>query len=171
MKTKYSFSSTQVNLPKSLADDIIAWGKTHIPETEIFVDHNDPNFGREDEIHVTVLYGIHSESPFEIKNLLARQKPFQIELGKIGIFTNDIFDVVKINVKSPELNTLNKKLTNSIEYTSKFKEYQPHITVAYLKKGKGWKYEGNKSFDGKLFTADHIYFSSRNGKKTKIDIV
>ncbi len=170
--TKYSFSSTQINLPKDLADSIIKWGKETIPDNEIFKDPSDPSFGREDEIHVTVLYGIHSDSSLESKKLIDREKPFTIELGKIGVFTtNDQFDVVKINVNSPELHSLNKKLVNNLEHTNKFKEYQPHITVAYLKKGKGWKYQGNNVFNGKLFQVDHVYFSSKNGKKTKIEVL
>lgn len=167
---KYSFSSVQVNLPKSLADEIIAWGKRTIPDNEIFKDPTDPGFGREDEMHVTVLYGLHSDSSEETRRIVSKQQPFTVELGNVGIFSNDKFDVIKVNVQSPELHKLNKRLTDQVTYTNKFKEYRPHVTIAYVKKGKGWKYNGIDDFDGKLFEADHVYFSSRSGKKTKISL-
>lgn len=167
---KYSFSSVHINLPDPLASDIIHWGRENIPENEVFKNPDDPSFGREDEIHVTVLYGLHSDSPQDTKKVLLTQKPLTIELGKISIFSHEKFDVIKIDINSPELHKLNKKMTDFVTYTNKFKEYTPHVTIAYVKKGKGWKYSGNTVFDGKLFEANEVCFSSRSGKKTKIPL-
>lgn len=165
---KYSFSSVHVNLPEALANDIIRWGRENIPESEIFKDPEDPSFGREDEIHVTVLYGLHSDSAQDTKKVLLTQKPFTIELGKISIFSHEKFDVIKIDIHSPELHKLNKKMTDCVTYTNKFKEYTPHVTIAYVKKGKGWKYSGKTEFNEKMFEANEVCFSSRAGKKIKI---
>jgi 2'-5' RNA ligase len=163
----FSYSSVQINLPISLSKEIITWGQNHIPNKEL----SDDKDGREDEIHVTVLYGIHSESSYMAKRLLRQCKPFDIELKTIGVFTNnESFDVVKINVQSEEIKKINEKLCKSIQYTSKFPTYQPHVTIAYVKKGKGWKFNGDKTFNDRMFHVDTFIFSSKNGIKEQIKI-
>lgn len=57
---KYDYSSIHVDVPKDISDDIIKWGRKEISDREIFVMPRDPGLGREDEIHVTVLYGLHT---------------------------------------------------------------------------------------------------------------
>ena len=166
---KYDFSSTHIDVPEKLADDIIKWGKNKIKDSEIFVSQTDPSFGREDEMHVTVLYGIHSEDKDEVEKYIIGQKPINVTLDEVDVFTNDKFDVVVIKVVSEDLAKLNQKLKENIEHTSKFKDYKPHVTIAYVKKGKGWKYHGLNHWKGKEFTANHIIFSSINGQKIKLD--
>jgi hypothetical protein len=168
---KYSFSSVQINLPNDLSKKIIAWGKNNIDDDIIFRDPTNPSFGRENEIHVTVLYGIHSKTSKDTRMVVKSVKPFTIKLGEISIFdTSDLFDVVKIEVKSPELHNLNKLFCNKITYTNKYKGYKPHVTIAYVKHGKGKQYVGKTPFVGKTFEVDHIMFSSREGKKECIKL-
>jgi 2'-5' RNA ligase len=168
---KYSFSSVQVNLPHDLAQEIIKWGKAHIPEHQLFTDKTQGHLGREDEIHMTVLYGLHSESPVQTKELVAKTPPFPIHLAKIGIFsTNDEFDVVKINIEGDELKDLNARLAKNCQHTNRHGAYRPHVTIAYVKKGTAWKFDGNADFEGRSFLADQLIFSSRNGKKDRISL-
>jgi len=163
--TNYDFSSTQVNLPSNLSDKILSWGKNNIPD-DVLYDRK--GFGREDEIHATVLFGLHDMQPNAVEKILQDAKPIKLELGKISLFSSDEYDVVKINVKSPDLHRLNTKLKSSLEYTSTHPGYKPHVTIAYVKKGEGKKYDGNKTFDGDDATIDEVIFSSKNGTKTKI---
>jgi 2'-5' RNA ligase len=167
--TTYDFSSSQINLPQPISQKIVKWGQKNIPDKEIFKDPKDPGFGRENEIHVTVLYGIHGNNVDSIKKVLKDVKPFKIKLGKVKIFDkSDKFDVVHIDVISPELKKLNSKFCCSLAYTNKYKKYQPHITIAYLKHGEGSKYVGNTDFENKEFQADHVIFSPKEGDKEKI---
>lgn len=93
----------------------------------------------------------------------------EVRLGKIEVFTNpEKYDVVVIHVISNDLRRLNKKLKENVEFTNKYDSYRPHVTIAYVKKGKGWKYRGNKMWEGKKFKCDHLVFSSTNGTKHKI---
>jgi 2'-5' RNA ligase len=166
---KYDFSSVHIEVPEPLASDIIDWGKSKITDNEIFVSQTDPSFGREDEMHVTLLYGIHSETPDQVKELLEGSPKIRVELAEVDVFTNpEKFDVVVIKVLSDDMHKLNKKLTDSVEFTNKYKDYRPHATVAYVKKGKGWKYHGLKAWKGRKFEANYVIFSSKNGVKTKI---
>lgn len=168
---KYSFSSVQINLPGDLSKRIIRWGKDHIDYDIIFRDPNNPNFGRENEIHVTVLYGLHSKVSTETRMISKEVKPFKIRLGKISIFDkSDLFDVVKIEVHSERLHALNKTFRKKVNYTSKYPKYQPHVTIAYVKHGEGKQYVGKSPFKGEEFEADHIIFSSKEGSKERIKL-
>lgn len=168
---KRDFSSLQANLPENIAEQIINWGDEHIKENDIFLDIENDHYGREDEIHVTVLYGIHSAQPTQIENILKKIKPFSVELGRTNIFRNSgQFDVVMINVNSEKLIEFNSFLSDKISYTNKFPKYHPHITIAYVKKGCGWKYGGKNIFEGSKFTVNQVIFSSKNGIKTKLKL-
>jgi 2'-5' RNA ligase len=168
--TQYDFSSVHIDLPSPLAEQIQDWGRAKIPDKDIFVSQTDPSFGREDEMHATVLYGIHSEGSEEVKKI-AQDGNLNVKLGKIEVFTNPLkFDVVVISVDSPDLVKMNEKMRSDIEYTNKYSEYRPHVTVAYVKKGKGWKHRGNDKWEGKEFSCDYIVFSSKNGSKERISL-
>lgn len=168
---KYDFSSVHVDVPPSLANEIVAWGKDNVHDDEIYVSQKDPTFGREDEIHITILYGLHTESPDVVKDLLQKQGPVKVRLGKMGVFTNPYkFDVVMIEVISDDLNRMNLLLRENVTHTNKYGGYKPHVTVAYVKKGKGWRNNGLQLWDGKEFTCDHAVFSSKNGSKDRFMI-
>lgn len=168
-EVNYDFSSTQINLPDAIAKKIMDWGKTAIPDAEV---HSDPDGGkgREDDIHVTVLYGIHDKEPNKVHKLLKTYKKFDIELGEVSVFSNDAFDVVKLSVKSPEIHRLNAMLNKECENSNSYPTYIPHVTVAYVKKGKGKKYAGRKQFAGTRFRAETVTFSSSAGSKTDLDL-
>src|SRR5574343_1207082 len=96
---KYDYSSVHVDVPSPISDDIIRWGKQNIADDDIFCSQRDPTFGRENEIHITILYGLHAEYSDEIRSLLQNKGPVKIKLDKIGIFTNPYnFDVIMIEV-------------------------------------------------------------------------
>jgi 2'-5' RNA ligase len=164
----YDFSSSQVDLPPEIARRVIKWGKENIPDDQLKVDE-DGGKGRENEIHVTVLYGLHDATPYKVERAIKDVKPFKIELGTTSVFTNnDDFDVVKIDVISPELHRINKILRDNCEYTNNYPDYKPHVTVAYVQKGKGWQHGRKDDFFGVKWTADEIIFSSKTGKKSRI---
>ncbi len=168
--TQYDYSSVHVDVPRSLAEEIQNWGSDEISDKDIFVSQTDPSFGREDEMHVTVLYGIHSEGSEQVKKFV-KDGNLKVKLGKVNVFTNpDKFDVVVVAINSPDLVALNEKMKKDIEYTNKYSEYKPHVTVAYVKKGKGWQHRGHDQWEGKEFSCDYIVFSSKNGSKERISI-
>jgi 2'-5' RNA ligase len=171
LNVKYDFSSVHVEVEHPLADEIINWGKRQVPDEDIYVTQKDPTFGREDEIHITVLYGIHSDNPKKSIDLISNLGSIKGKLGKVNVFTNPIkFDVVMIEVVSNELCKLNEVLHNNITYTNKYGKYHPHITVAYVKKGKGWKYSGSSNWENKEFTCNFGVFSSKDGTKHKFTL-
>jgi 2'-5' RNA ligase len=154
------------NLPDDLAASVIGWGQENIPENDLYKDPNEAGLGRENEPHVTVLYGIHETNVRKVKTLIENEKPFEIRLGNIGIFShNEIFDVVKINVTSKQLNDLNKVLKDELSHKNLYPIYSPHVTIAYVKKGRAKSLEDDSFFAGKKFPVKQVVFSSKNGSK------
>lgn len=126
--------------------------------------------GKEDNPHVTVLYGLHTGSAEEIKRFLSEEKSFEITLGKISKFrTSDEHDVLKIDIESESLKDMNKKL-KELPYTSKYSTYRPHATIAYVKKGACEELVGSDHFEGKSFMVTKLVFSSKNEDKTSFSL-
>lgn len=168
-KTGYPFSSLQFCLPKLATRKIIQWGEDNIPDDLIYKDPEQPQYGREYDSHVTVIYGIHDETPKEIRRLLCKQKPFNIEFGKISVFDCPKFDVVKIEVESIELRRINKIINDHVEITNGNNVFRPHVTIAFLKKGSGNMFKGRDDFVGNRILADRLTFSSNSGVQTTIE--
>jgi hypothetical protein len=113
-----------------------------IDKDDLYVVGNE--FGKETDCHITILYGFHDDvSAEDVKNLLNNniKFPIKVKLTGISVFNNPEFDVVKIDIESEDLVNLNT-LVKKLPYTSDFPQYQPHITIAYVKPGMGSKYVG-----------------------------
>lgn len=171
VENKHDFSSTQVNLPAKLSNEILNWSYNNLPEGVIFNNFEDNFYGREKNIHVTILYGIHTTKFNLVSSFLEDQTVFECILQNISLFTdNPSFDVLKIDVNSEDLHKINSFLNKNLTVTATHPEYIPHVTIAYLKKRKGNKFSNNNIFKNKKFLVKEILFSSKNGKKQKIQL-
>lgn len=159
MKTAYNFSSVQLELPDPEAEEIRKWGVQNIPNNLL------ADGGREDDIHVTIKYGIHIHDFTEARNLFIHQKPIKLKLGKITLFTGDC-DVVKIDVDSPDLHRLNKLISSNFEVTDTHPVYFPHITITYVLKSFGDQFNGREDFFGKKVICDSVIFSGKDNRMT-----
>lgn len=166
---EFHYSCVMADFPNSIATQIRKWGKNLIEKDDLYT--KEAEGGLETEIHVTVLYGLHDTKPNQVVSLLKGHSPIRLKLGAVSIFeTNPEYDVVKLSVESEDLKKLNRLLRKECKYTSDFPKYIPHCTIAYVKKGRGKKYAGNKKFAGTSVTVRELEFSSKNGKKTKIKL-
>jgi 2'-5' RNA ligase len=124
------------------------------------------NYGIQSNPHVTILYGLHEGVTLdEVKSVFeGLNESIDIKIEGIGVFENENFDVVKFNVvPSGTLQNLNNKLSefpNSNEYP----EYKPHITLCYVKKGCGKKYE-DLTYRHSVENVDEVCYSMPNGSK------
>jgi len=167
----HQFSSTQVNLPKEVAGKVLALGKK-IPDGELAED------GREETPHITVKYGLHDQEPEAVQKILADEGPITVTLGKTSVFPakkvkaggGPADDVLKIDVEGPELERLNKKISDALPHTDTFPDYKPHVTVAYLKPGEGKKYAGDDSLEGTKITLGAVTFSNKAHEQTEIPL-
>lgn len=156
----YDFSSVQLELPETEAQEIRDWGLKNIPDRLLAAD------GRENDIHVTIKYGIHRYDFTEARNLFMKEKPIKIVLGNISLFNSDEYDVVKIDVKSPDLHRLNKIISNNFEVTDTHPIYRPHLTLAYVLKSFGDPYDGRTDFLNREIVSDSVLFSGKDNRQT-----
>lgn len=163
---KHDYASTQLDLPPETSAAIKGLSDA-IPEAHLAED------GRETNPHITVKYGLHGEDPEAVRQLLANEPPVTVKMGKTSFFPNGESgsgDVLKVDVDSPALHRLNKKIADALPNTETHPVYKPHATVAYLKPGMGKKYAGDKSLVGHTVTLDHVTFSAKDGTKTLIPL-
>lgn len=157
----HSFSSTQVDLPPSLADAVRSL-QVLIPDDHLTGD------GLEMRPHVTVKYGINSDNAAEAKAIVSGTGPITLTLGSTGVFEADDYDVVYVAVDSKDLELLNAALSAGLAVTDTHPTYTPHATVAYVTKGLGKIYGGNPTLTGMTATVDGLRFISKNGMETLI---
>jgi 2'-5' RNA ligase len=164
LNESYSYSCVMATINY---DHIVNWSKKNISEKDLYYKEN--KSGYELDPHVTVLYGLHTTNVDEIKEKLNDQKKFEIKLGKISKFTNDDYDVLKIEVESDTLRKLNDKL-KKLKYTSTYNSYKPHCTLAYVKKDTCENLIGSKEFFNKKIEVKELVFSPSTGETVKIKL-
>jgi hypothetical protein len=115
----------------------LVWGdiQDRIEDSEL-CNVGDAN-GRENDPHITLLYGLHSEVKLsDVVNTCKKFEPVTVTFDKVDYFENDGFDVIKFNVSSEQLSSYNE-LLKKLPHTNSYPEYKPHLTIAYVEKGLG----------------------------------
>lgn len=166
----YDFSSTQINFPDDLANKIKKWCQKNISDSDVYTEGK--KYGRENEIHITVKYGLHTKKVDDIIDIVKNFGKVNIQLGKISRFIpkDKDYEVVKIDIESEEIHKLNK-IISKLPNTDEHPVYRPHCTLAYVKKGTNHDLSGLDDFVGIGFVAREVEFSSSDGTKTQISLI
>jgi 2'-5' RNA ligase len=79
--------------------------------------------------------------------------------------------VLKYDIMGDNLNDTNEEL-KQFPFTSDYPDYHPHMTIAYLKPGKGKHYIDMLGKDHKemWMAPQHAVYSRTNGEKLKIPV-
>lgn len=164
----HTYSSTQFNLPTELADLVKVWCAQNIPDGILAGD------GRENEPHVTVKYGLHTQDVGDVLKVVGGFGPVAVTMGCVSVFdTNPDYDVVKIDVDGAALRVLNDvigKAWKSLANSDSHPDYRPHITIAYVAKGQGAQFVGDDTFEGIEFVGDTLKFSTPTGMSEYIPL-
>lgn len=164
---KYDCIMTFVDIDnKEWEDDYLSI----IDKNDIY-DNDDNEYGLEKTPHATIIYGLHSdditsEEKEKMFKIFKDLYEFEIETDEINHFSkkDSPYDVVKFDVNSPKLEELRSFFINLFPNTQTFKGYHPHITLSYVKKGTGHKYD--KKLDKKIkFKINKIVYSDYIFKK------
>jgi N12 class adenine-specific DNA methylase/2'-5' RNA ligase len=162
--------STQVTLPANEAKPFQEFAKS-IPDADVYEPVKGEK-GRELEPHVTALFGLtdKGDNAQAVRDIVKKSglQNVKLKLGKTSLFSNNPeYDVLKVDVDSPDLHKLNKALS-SLPNENEHPDYHPHLTIAYLKKGTGKKYVGDPRFEGKEITIGELTHSDADHRKTPI---
>lgn len=141
--------------------------QNRISKDDLYTESGDRTFGFEDEPHVTILYGIHSEEvPDEaVMEIASRVQFSSLTLYKITAFKNENYEVLKFDVDGNGLRESNRNLIENVPYTSSFPDYHPHCTIAYLKPGTAQKYIDAMGDVKHIVMPTQLVYSKPSGEK------
>lgn len=165
----FQYSSVQIDLPwdgPPLADALI-------DSDDLYTEEADG--GVETDVHVTVCYGLTTEDAEAVRRVVEGFGPLEIEFGTTMVFTpaDGACEAVVVEVVSERLRELHKLITSQLEYHSNYDEYRPHLTVAFVERGRGYQYEGrDTAITNVSIPAETVVFSARPmGMKTEISLM
>lgn len=163
-QVKYSYGCVLMNF------DFKNWN-----ELLDMVDKNDiyekegENYGLQKKPHLTLIYGL--ESTVTNEDVIScfngiDIKDFKIEIDGVSNFENPEFDVIKLTVVlNDNLKKVNSRLIK-LPNTNKF-DYNPHITIAFLKKGTSKKYL-NPDYKYEVKNIKNVVYTTSDGKEINI---
>ncbi|RDJ35478.1 MAG: hypothetical protein DWQ19_11725 [Crenarchaeota archaeon] len=159
----HEYSCVMAMIPPPLSSKIITWTSKHVPNEHLTAK------GIENEPHITVLYGLHTNDFRKIKNLLSDIR-LEAKLGVVSKFESPEFDVLKLEVESDSFRLLHRKL-KTLKFTSDFPTYRPHCTLAYVKKGSCDHLLNNQDFNNIKIGFNSVLFSPAMGQKVPITLM
>lgn len=137
--------------------------------------YTEGGYGLETEPHVTLLFGIYdSVSTEDVRKALEYSYQPYVTFKQLSVFNTPMsnFDVLKLEADSEYLHNINNRLQELLPHMSTHPVYNPHMTVAYLKSGRGISYI--RELDAPIIIKPtKIVYSepTRNSKKSIIDMV
>lgn len=119
---EYSYSSTQVTLNEADAAPFFAFAAS-IPDEYLYngegkAADDKAKYGREDQAHATILYGIKGADVFPVQTALKGVGPIKISLGKTNVFSDESkpYDVLYVEVESEDLERAHALLKASLDH-------------------------------------------------------
>lgn len=160
----HDYGCVMVDVPVKNWEEITSF----IDNQDLYTVENDNTYGLQDRPHLTLLYGLHKEVTSEmVEGVLKDVKPFDIEIDGVDIFENEDYDVVKFNIKKTDILQSIFDELSKLPNSNSFKDYKPHITIAYVRKGTGKKYI-KPNYKWQVNDIDDITYSMTNGEEFKI---
>lgn len=133
---EYAFLMIEYEMPEFIKDI-----QDKISPEELYYEDGNDDYGIEIESHVTLVPCLDNDINIdELKKYLEKIGKYEIMLSDISKFECENFDVLKCNVMSDILKKTNKAIVDNFDTHSEYKVYQPHLTIAYMKKGMADKY-------------------------------
>lgn len=147
-----------------------------VNEEDLYLAEDD-EYGYEKKPHITLLWGIHDDEIIDKGIIFSKIKnisPIKVIVKEIGVFRGDEsdnpYDVVKFNINPTKtLINLRKDLEEDLPNTQSYPNFEPHMTISYVKKGKGNKYRRILK-KGLKFKLDIGVYSEPNHRKSYFDL-
>lgn len=164
LSSDHSYGCLMAIMPPEIAESIREV-QSRIDPSDVIEIENEP--------HVTVRYGFDaSVVAADFRSILDGSSPVRLTLLKPTLFSNDN-DVLKLDVFSECLHMMNTWLDESgiPDPGNSHPEHHPHLTIAYLRSGSGWKYVGDPIFsklEGANVVLRDLVYSDADNQRTVI---
>lgn len=170
-KIQYAFLLIDFQMPgiiKNIQDKI---DKDDIYYGEEGEEDNGWEYGLEKESHVTLCPCLDlTVSAKDLKPYLHPLKDYKCVFKNISVFENEKYDVLKADVYCPNMVKTNKEIGKDFTYNTEFKDYHPHMTIAYLKKGTAGKYVQEMPSKIEEYTPRMFKFSTADEKGNDLSV-
>lgn len=165
LESSYQYGCVMAQVPSHYATTLVEFGKRLVPDNILYYDPRGiEEYGRETEMHTTIKFGLTNiYSKEQMEQLIGNTKPFYITIRGLDVFENELFDVVKFNIEGEELRRLNQ-IFSALPNVDRYKDYKPHMTIAYVKRGYGKNYKGKNIQTMPRIMIDTIKYSYPTGK-------
>lgn len=134
----------------------------------------DPQEGLEAAPHITIRYGLATDAPGPVVAILGAYAPLSVTIGPVHVFEpeDEPYDVVVLRLESEALRSMNAALREAdIPQTDTQAGYVPHLTLGYVRKGRGVAYRGlQHGLLGQVFSFSEADFIDRDGICTTIPL-
>jgi len=135
----------------------------------IYINESEDIKGYEYDPHLTLLYGLHENvKERDVDHIIENIEPFTIKITSISYFEQDTHDVLYLKV---DLNNTLKKyreLAETLPFTSNHSNYNPHITICYMKKGTAKQYA--TALDANIVSISSLLFEDTSLKTYKYNL-
>jgi 2'-5' RNA ligase len=165
-KQTYDYGCVMLYFDENILNDI----HQIIQPEDLYIEGD--GYGLEREPHCTLLYGLHPEvTDKNVEDVIGNFTYTTCKCHNVSCFENEKYDVLKYDVMGDNLFETNEKL-KQYPYTSNFPNYHPHMTIGYLKPGKGKKYIDlvNETFKELQPHPQYVVYSKPSGDKVKFNI-
>jgi 2'-5' RNA ligase len=162
--SSYDYSSTQLNLPDILGKELVQWAREHIDPDDLGAE------GIETQPHVTVKFGLMpTVKPTDVARVVKDQSPVSLSFGNNYVFAGAADPQggvpLYVSVNSDDLGHLNGLIKRALPNVETYSQYQPHVTIGYIKADAVNKYVGQRSpLYGMHVTLDDLQFSGSDSR-------
>lgn len=140
----------------------------------IEVDDLAPDEGIETAPHATIKYGITEDIARAlplIYPVASTHSPISGTFGPLILFEAETHDVLVLSLQSDDMVRMNNAISEAVPHINTFRNFRPHMTLAYLKKGRSDAYlDAVNPFEGRVFTCDALEFIDSKGNRTSLSL-
>lgn len=165
---KYAFLMIRFNTP-----DFIKNIQDELSDDDLYSndDDNRSGYGIETDTHITLVPCLDNDVDLnDIAHMLEPLDKYQTILTNVSCFEKPKYQVLKCDAKSVPLFNTNKLITDKYPTHSDYKEYLPHVTIAYVKNGIADKFIKNPLDKLIILEPKEFWFSyyDKNGNERNI---